>query len=323
MQNRGYLIISPCRDEAEYMQQTLRSVVNQTVLPKLWIIVDDGSTDDSPAILKEYANKYPFIKVITRENRGYRSVGPGVVDAFYAGYRTVKPNDYQYLCKLDLDLELPNRYFETLIEKMEGEPRIGTCSGKPYNRRNGKLISERRGDEMSAGMAKFYRTACFEQIGGFIREVMWDAIDCHKCRQLGWRAISWDEPDLNFIHLRVMGSSQQGVLTGRARHGFGQHFMGTGWLYMLTTCIYRAIEYPLVIGGAAMFFGYIKALLQRRGKLNDQALVKEIRNYQWRSLLLGKSASVKYLENKNSCNWKPNELDSGRALLQSRMLPSN
>ena len=323
MQSRDYLIISPCRDEAEYMQQTLQSVVSQTVLPKLWLIVDDGSTDDSPAILKEYANKYPFIKVITRENRGYRSVGPGVVDAFYAGYRTVEPNDYQYLCKLDLDLELPNRYFETLIEKMESDPRIGTCSGKPYNRRNGKLLSERRGDEMSAGMAKFYRTTCFEQIGGFIREVMWDAIDCHKCRQLGWRAISWDEPDLNFIHLRVMGSSQQGVLTGRARHGYGQHFMGTGWLYMLTTCVYRAIEYPLAIGGAAMFFGYMKALLQGKSQLNDQALVKEIRSYQWRSLFLGKKASVKYLEKKNSANWKPKDLDAGRALLQSRMLPSN
>jgi hypothetical protein len=75
---------------------------------------------------------------------------------------------------------------------MTENPRIGTASGKPYMRVNGSLVSERRGDEMSVGMTKFYRITCFEAIGGFVREVMWDAIDCHKARQLGWTAISWD-----------------------------------------------------------------------------------------------------------------------------------
>lgn len=318
MKNEDYVVISPCRDEAEYMQRTLDSLVAQSVKPKLWLIVDDGSTDRSPEILRKYAEKYDFIEIHTRENRGFRSVGPGVVDTFYAGFNKIDTKQYKYICKLDLDLELPPTYFETLINKMEADPRIGTCSGKPYNERNGVIVSERRGDEMSAGMTKFYRMECFEQIGGFVREVMWDAIDCHKCRQLGWRAVSWDIPELKFIHLRVMGSSQHGVLTGRSRHGFGQYFMGTGWLYMLTTCVYRAIEYPFVLGGIAMFYGYMRALIQGRPKLQDSELVAEIRIFQWRSLITGKASATRYIEHKNKFRWGTEGLSYGRKLLYSR-----
>ena len=190
------------------MRRTLDSVVAQTVRPALWVIVDDGSTDETPAILAEYAARHDWIRVVQKPDRGHRAVGPGVIEAFYAGLETVSLSDYPYLCKLDLDLDLPPGYFEGLIERMEADPRIGTCSGKPYMRRDGALVSERRGDEMSVGMTKFYRTRCFEEIGGFVREVMWDAIDCHKARQLGWIAVSWDDPDLRFEHLRPMGSSQ-------------------------------------------------------------------------------------------------------------------
>ncbi|MBN8429466.1 glycosyltransferase family 2 protein [Microbulbifer salipaludis] len=305
------------------MERTLDSVVSQSVVPKLWIIVDDGSTDRSPIILERYADRYPFIKVVKRENRGFRNVGPGVVDAFYAGLRQANIADYQYICKLDLDLELPEKYFETLIEKMEADPRLGTCSGKPYNEREGRLVSERRGDEMSAGMTKFYRVTCFQQIGGLVREVMWDAIDCHKCRQLGWRAQSWDEPDLNFVHLRVMGSSQDGVLTGRSRHGFGQYFMGTGWIYMLSTCIYRAIEYPYIIGGVAMFNGYLCALIKSKPKLNDPELVSEIRRYQWKSLFSGKKNATKSIELENEHRWSPTDIEAGSKILLERMFPKN
>jgi glycosyltransferase involved in cell wall biosynthesis len=126
----GQLLISPCRQEAEYMRQTLDSVIGQSVLPAKWVIVDDGSTDDPPQILAQYATKYPWIQIVTRNDRGHRSVGPGVMDAFYSGYGAVDPDAFDYLCKLDLDLRLPPRYFEILMERMAANPRIATCSGK-------------------------------------------------------------------------------------------------------------------------------------------------------------------------------------------------
>ena len=301
----SYVVISPCRNEAEFMRNTLDSVVNQTVLPTLWVIVDDGSTDDTPKILLEYVQQYSFIRVVTRDNRGHRSVGPGVIDAFYEGLDTVDLKQFNFLCKLDLDLVLPPRYFETLISKMNDNPRLGNCSGKPYyiNKITGEFISEGCGDENAIGASKFYRRECFEEIGGFIRQVMWDGIDGHRCRQLGWIAISWDEPDLRFTHLRPMGSSQNNIITGRIRHGAGQYFMGTGIIYMLASGLYRTTRPPVIIGGLAMIWGYVKSGLTRAPRYEDDELISFIRKYQWASLLKGKKRATEDINDKQLGIW--------------------
>ena len=290
--NRRYLLISPCRNEAAYMRQTLDSVLAQSILPARWVIVDDGSTDATPAILAEYAAKYDWIQIVTRGDRGRRAVGPGVVEAFYAGYEAIVPEEYEYLCKLDLDLNLPPRYFELLMSRMEADPRIASCSGKSYVRENGELVNERHGDEMSLGMTKFYRVSRFKELGGFVREVMWDGIDCHRSRLLGWEACSWDEPDLRFVHLRPMGSTQVGILTGRMRHGFGQYFMGTSPVYMVASTINRLNDKPYVIGAAAMLWGYVWSALQRKPRYDDLEFRRFLRRWQWRALLVGKRRAV-------------------------------
>ena len=290
--NRSYLLISPGRNEAGYMRNTLDSVIAQTVRPKTWVIVDDGSTDDSPKILAEYAARHDWIKVVTRRDRGGRAVGPGVVEAFYAGYETIDPDDYEYLCKLDLDLILPPRYFEELMLRMEADPTIATCSGKSYIHHNGEFVSERHGDETSIGATKFYRRWMFQQLGGFVREVMWDGIDCHRCRMQGWHAVSWDVPDLRFTHLRPQGSSQKGILTGRMRHGFGQYFMGTSPVYMLANAVNRINEKPYVLGSIMMMWGYFWSWVQRKPRYEDPEFRRFLRQWQWRALLVGKKRAV-------------------------------
>ena len=290
--NRSYLLISPGRNEAGYMRNTLDSVIAQTIRPQTWVIVDDGSTDETPKILAEYAAKHDWIKVVTRRDRGGRAVGPGVVEAFYAGYETIDPDDYEYLCKLDLDLILPPRYFEELMLRMEADPTIATCSGKSYIHRNGEFVSERHGDETSIGATKFYRRWMFQKLGGFVREVMWDGIDCHRCRMHGWHAISWDVPDLRFTHLRPQGSSQKGILTGRMRHGFGQYFMGTSPVYMLANAVNRINEKPYVLGSIMMMWGYFWSWLQRKPRYEEPEFRRFLRQWQWRALLVGKKRAV-------------------------------
>lgn len=291
-----YVIISPCRNEAEFMRQTLDSVVAQTVRPARWVIVDDGSSDDTPRILAEYAAQHDWIVVVTRTDRGRRAVGPGVIEAFYAGFATINPDDYDFLCKLDLDLNLPPGYFEGLIKRMEADPRIATCSGKAYIWEHGQLVNERHGDETSIGASKFYRMSCFQQLGGFVREVMWDGIDGHRCRMRGWIACSWDDPALRFVHLRPMGSSQTSIYTGRLRHGFGQYFMGTGFLYMLANAVNRLNEKPYVIGSLAMLWGWLWSALQRKPRYEDPEFRRFLRRYQWRALLVGKKRAIEELQ---------------------------
>jgi len=310
--NRDYLVVSPVRDEAEFARRTLDSVTSQTVPPALWVIVDDGSTDGTSEILAEYAARFPYIRVHRRENRGRRSVGPGVIEAFYDGLATVDDlQRFTYLCKLDLDLDLPLNYFESLIDRMEQEPRLGTCSGKPYfpgphnatKGWQGELIPEHCGDEMSVGMTKFYRVACFQEIGGFVRQVMWDGIDCHRCRMMGWLACSWDDPELRFIHLRPMGSSQVGIVTGRRRHGFGQYFMGTSLPYMTVSALFRATKAPYLIGGAAMWWGFIESMLQGKARFDDLEFRRFLRHYQWECLLLGKGKATARLNERQRDRW--------------------
>ncbi len=298
MSEPRYVLISPCRNEADYMRQTLDSVVNQNILPAKWVIVDDGSTDATPAILAEYAARHNWIQVVTRQDRGHRAVGPGVIDAFYTGYSAIEPNDYEFLCKLDLDLRLPPRYFALLMQKMAQDPLIATCSGKAYIEEHGELVNERHGDETSLGMTKFYRVACFQAIGGFVREVMWDGIDCHQCRMKGWKACSWDEPELRFVHLRPMGSSQQGIYTGRMRHGYGQYFMGTGFLFMAASALSRFNQKPYVLGGLATLWGWLSSALRRKPRYDNAEFRTFLRRYQLRALLVGKDRAIRELSSR-------------------------
>lgn len=309
-----YALISPCRNEVDYIQTTIDSIVAQSHRPAKWIIVDDGSTDGTQDIIAAAASQYSFIEIVRKPDRGQRSVGPGVIEAFYVGYEAINPSDYDYVCKLDVDLDIPPEYFATLITRMEENPRIGTCSGKPYfPDKDGTLVSERCGDENSVGMIKLYRRQCFEEIGGFVRQVMWDGIDCHRCRMLGWIAVSWDEPALRFIHLRPMGSSQKSIFTGRSRHGAGQYFMGTGLTYIAASAVYRTMVPPYFVGGAMMLYGYLKSMVTRQVRYGDADFHQFLRDYQWQCLTQGKETATRQLNEKQADVWARTHTQSAQA----------
>ncbi|BDG04633.1 glycosyltransferase family 2 protein [Anaeromyxobacter oryzae] len=324
---RRYCLITPCRDEARYASRTLDAILRQTAPPASWVIVDDGSSDATPRILAEYAARAPFIRVLRRPDRGDRKLGGGVIDAFYTGYDTIDPAAFDYVCKLDLDLDLPPRYFERLMDRMEADPRIGTCSGKPYFFHGGPppaqvrfplddtsaLTSEMLADDNSVGMIKFYRTRCFEQIGGFVRELMWDGIDGHRCRQLGWRALSWDDPELRFVHLRPMGTSHRSWWTGRVRHGFGQWFMGTDPVFMLAAATYRMTRPPRVVGGLAMLRGYLGSMLRGHPRYGDDAFRSFLRGYQRACLVRGRRRALAELDARQARVWDPERRPSAPA----------
>jgi len=301
---RRYVLVSPCRDEAEFIRRTLDSVAAQSVAPALWVVVDDGSRDATPAILAEYAARLPWLRVVRREDRGKRAVGPGVIEAFYAGLAEVDLDRFDYVCKLDMDLDLPPRYFEGLMERMEADPRLGTTSGKPWMvLPSGNQVPEMCGDEMSVGMTKFYRVACFREIGGFVREVMWDGIDCHRARMLGWRAESVNAEHLRFIHLRPQGASGKGVLYGRVRAGFGQWFMGGSPLYYLAVAVHRSLSYPPVLGSLALQYGYWKSAVVGAPRYQDAEFRRFVRRFQNLSLLLGKRRATLRVEAEQAAAW--------------------
>jgi len=307
MRAGSYCLVSPCRDEAEFARITLEAVKNQTKPPALWVIVDDGSTDDTPEILAEYAAQLPYIRVVRSVDRGYRHVGAGVMQAFYAGLDAISSDEwesFEHICKLDLDLNFPPNYFEEIIRRMDADPRLATASGSPYfTGPDGTMVSEMCGTENSVGMIKFYRRSAWEQIGGFIRELTWDAIDCHICRLHGWSARSWDDPEIRIHHLRPMGSSQKSWWTGRVRLGTGQWYMGTAPIYLLASSTYRMSRPPFVIGGLGMIWGYFGAMMSGKARFPDAQVRRFLRRYQYACLLMGKDRATAWLDKRQHDVW--------------------
>lgn len=283
-------VISPARDEAATLPSTIASMAAQTLRPAAWVIVDDGSTDRTAALADEAAQQHPWIRVVRRADRGFRKVGGGVIDAFYAGLEAVDV-PYDFVAKMDVDLEFGPRYLALLMEEFERDPKLAAASGKVYRREGGGFVEEFMIDEMVAGQFKLYRRDAFERIGGFVREVMWDGIDFHRARLLGYRTRSIESPDLRILHLRLMGSSDRSVYRGRLRWGRGQWFMGSSFAYVVASGIFRMREKPYVLGGLAIIAGFLHAALRREPRYEDADFRRELRRWQrgrLRALLSGR-----------------------------------
>lgn len=306
MTGRRYVVVSPCRDEEEFVATTLASVAAQTEPPACWIVVDDGSTDATPVILAEFEAAHPWMRVLTLEPRATRVLGPAVVHAFDAGLAQVDLDDFDYVVKLDMDLDLPPGYFAGLMDEMEADPRLASASGTPCTRMpDGTLVPERGSPEMSAGMSKFYRVRAFRQMGGFVPVLMWDGIDCHASRVAGWRARMFTDERLRFAHLRQMGSSDRGIYRGKRRHGRGQYTMGTHPLFFAASVAARMRDEPVIVGALNTLAGYLGAALRREPRSQGPEFRHQLRRFQLESLVLGKARAVRRWEDRQASAWTP------------------
>lgn len=290
-------VITPCRDEESYAERTINSILRQSRLPDLWIVVDDGSTDNTPAILRTMLADLPWVRIITVDRTGLRQLGSGVVRAFNRGLSSIDLRDFDVVGKLDLDLDLPEGYFEDMMERFALDPRLGSVSGKPYFfDEKGVQRFEVSGDENSVGMVKLYRVKAFEEIGGLVPELMWDGIDCHQLRRHGWQVYSTPSRAVAFEHLRPMGSSDRGVLRGRRRHGAGQYFMGSSAAFVFASALRRAWFPPRIIGSLAMVTGYLSAAVRRAPRFPDVGFRSDLRRFQRESLIMGKRRAIRRWE---------------------------
>jgi biofilm PGA synthesis N-glycosyltransferase PgaC len=273
--SRCYVIVSPVKDEERYVERTLQSVTQQTVLPALWVIVDDGSTDRTSVILRHYARVHPWIRVVSRQNTGPRQPGSAVMHAFYYGLSQVSGVAYDYLVKLDCDVDLPTDYFEALFLHFEREPRLGIASGIYLEDGPRGWLPIAMPDYHAAGASKVIRAQCFNEIGGFLRERGWDTVDEVRAQVKGW--LTRHFADIRFRHLKPEGSGIGNVRTN-VMHGDVYYLTGGGILFLLLKVVHRAAAgSPPVVGGLAMLYGYLRSLVSGRHRLVD---ADEARHYR-------------------------------------------
>ncbi len=270
-----YSIISPVRNEAEYLSRTIASVVKQEHRPVEWVIVDDGSTDETAQIAEAAAAQHWWIKVIRRQNRGFRQPGQGVVEAFYAGYERLTYKTPDFICKMDGDLEFKADYFLTLLREFARRPRLGMASGATYlQKADGKLVQEKVARNFVVGPIKLYRRACLEDIGGLEPHLGWDTIDVYRSRMRGWETENY--PELKVVHLRQMGAAK-GIVWGKMKTGMGEYYYGSHPLFVVARCLYRMTEKPYGLIGLSIGLGYLLALVRREPRINDPQFVKFLR----------------------------------------------
>ena len=261
----NYVIVSPVKDESAYIERTIDSIVKQSLRPKKWIIVDDGSQDATPQILNRCAKQYPWISVVRLERDAERKPGSAVIQAFMAGFNTVENGEFEFVVKLDCDLDIPSTYFEQLLGKFEAEPGLGIASGVYEEMHAGGWTAIEMPEYHAAGCSKMIRRECFRQIGGFVAQRGWDTVDEIRAQTLGWKTGHFTE--LAFHHLKTEGAGI-GTLRTSLMHGQIYYLTGGGVLFFLFKVGHRMLKgKPFFVTGLATLLGFLRAWIRREPRL--------------------------------------------------------
>jgi glycosyltransferase involved in cell wall biosynthesis len=281
-----YVIISPVRDEEKFIEFTLGSVIAQTIRPIEWVIVDDGSTDNTAKLVQRYAKEHQWIRILQRENRGYRKAGGGVIQAFNQGYDFLRSKEWDYLVKLDGDLTFDAHYFETCFDRFVRDEKLGIGGGVIYNIQNSRLEREKHPQFHVRGATKIYRRACWTAIGGLLEAPGWDTLDEVKANMLGWQTRSFT--DLRIIHHRSTGSAD-GMWKNLVKNGRANYIAGYHPLFMLLKGVKRLFEKPYLVGSLGLLYGFMSGYTKRISQVDDDKLIRYIRKQQMNRLMFRES----------------------------------
>jgi len=255
-------LITPARNESQFIELTLKSVVGQTVLPLRWVIVSDGSTDGTDEIVARYAADFAWIELIRMPERKERNFA-GKVHAFNAGYDRIKNLNYEVLASLDGDLSFDADYFSFLLGKLVADPTLGLI-GTPFQELSGQTYDYRFVSiEHVSGACQVFRRKCFEDIGGYlpVKGGSIDHIAVITARLKGWKTRTFT--DKVCVHHREMGTAQRSVLESRFKLGIKDYSIGNHPLWELFRTAYQMTSPPRGFGGLALGAGYFWAMLRR------------------------------------------------------------
>jgi glycosyltransferase involved in cell wall biosynthesis len=272
----AYAIITPVRDENRFIKSTLECTIHQSIRPVIWIIVDDGSTDNSAQIISEYAAKHQWIVLKQTMRTSKRLTGSAEIVAFNFGLTFLKDFTYDFIVKLDADLSFDKDYFDKLLGKFDKNEKLGIASGVYTERSKEEWNIVSMPEYHASGASKVIIKSCFNQIGGFVEDRGWDTIDEIKAMNMGWETANF--PDLLFYHLKNEGTGM-GMLSTSAMQGeIYFRTTGGGFTFFALKFLSRLFTgKPLIFNGLALLYGYVKTLFSGKPLLVSQ---DEARTYR-------------------------------------------
>jgi glycosyltransferase involved in cell wall biosynthesis len=255
-----YVLVSPARNEAEFIGLTLDSMVAQTHRPERWVIVSDGSTDGTDEIVARYQSEHPWIHLVRMPERRDRSFA-AKVQCFNAGMARVEDVEFDVIGNLDADISFGPDYFAFLMQKFAEQPRLGVA-GTPFVERNAHYDYRFTNIEHVSGACQLFRRECFADIGGYVPVkgggIDWMAVT--TARMKGWQTRTFTERTC--LHHRPMGTGATGRLRSLFRHGQKDYFLGGHPVWQVVRCTYQLTRRPYLIGGAYLLAGYVWAALR-------------------------------------------------------------
>ncbi|UYW02576.1 glycosyltransferase family 2 protein [Flavobacterium agricola] len=275
-----YYVVIPAYNEQAYLNQTLNSLVNQTVLPTKVVVVNDNSTDETANIVLAFAEQYPFIELVNKQSKAVHLPGSKVIQAFNAGFATLDAN-YDVIVKLDADLILPETYFETILNYFKADAQLGMAGGVALIEKNNAWVVEKLTDmDHIRGAFKAYRKEAFIQIGGLQPAMGWDTVDELLCRYYHWK-IKVDT-NLQIKHLKPTGA----VYDASARYKQGEAFYVLGYGFSLTAI--ASVKLAVKKGKPLLALDYIKGFFKAKKagktKLVSPKQEKFVRQFRWQKI---------------------------------------
>lgn len=277
-----YVLITPARNEAKSIEQTLKSVIAQTALPARWVIVSDGSTDATEEIVERYAVEHSWIRLLHLPPTSTRSFA-AKVRVFNAGYASLKDLDYDVIGNLDADITFDEVYMQFLLGKLCEDGRLGVV-GTPFREGTRQYDYRFTSIEHVSGACQIFRRACFEEIGGYVPSAVGgvDLIAVISARMKGWKTRSF--PEKICLHHRGMGGAKHGRLMTAFKGGRGDYMLGASPFWAVARTIYQITRPPYIAAGVLRLLGFTWAMLRRTQKCVSPDLVRFRRKEQMQRL---------------------------------------
>ena len=268
-----YALVTPVRNEAENLARLAESVVGQTLPPEAWVIVDNGSSDDTPARARSLAGSHPWVELLSIPGAREPERGAPIVRAFTAGLEAL-PGRPDVVVKLDADVSFPADHFERLLACFAADPALGIASGTCLEREGERWRARHSTRGHVRGAVRAYRSACLDAVLPLEPRMGWDGIDELKAATLGWRTATI--PDIPFFHHRPLGGREPARHMWR-RQGEMAHYLGYRPSYLVVRTLFRALREPSAV---AMLAGYAASALRRRPRYGDRAVRSWLRREQ-------------------------------------------
>ncbi|HEY4777809.1 MAG TPA: glycosyltransferase family 2 protein [Candidatus Acidoferrales bacterium] len=257
-----YVLITPARNEERHIEKVIQSMIAQTELPIKWVIVNDGSTDTTASIVEPYLAKNNWIELVNLPAHRDRTFAAKVY-AFNAGFERVKNLEYEVIGNLDSDLSFDPDYCEFLLSKFQEDPRLGVAGTIFREDGYSSATDSFEGQNHVAGGCQLFRRQCFRDIGGYVPNkaggIDWIAVT--TARMMGWTTRSFREK--SFFHYRSLGTAERSLLASTFSYGEKDYYLGGHPVWEFFRVGYRATKKPYLVGGVALYSGYLSAFLRR------------------------------------------------------------